>query len=130
MAKISNILRSIDMGNGVKGVAFFCPGCQEMHSISIEGPGAIWQWDKNVDAPTFSPSILITSGHYVSTHKPGDRCWCTYNAEHPNKPAPFTCKRCHSFVRNGEIEFLMDCSHELMGKTVKIPDLAQRELEF
>jgi hypothetical protein len=31
--------------------------------------------------------------------------------------------RCHSFVRAGMIEFLSDCTHELAGKTVPIPDL-------
>lgn len=27
---------------------------------------------------------------------------------------------CHSFVRNGKIEFLSDCTHELAGKTVEL----------
>ena len=29
---------------------------------------------------------------------------------------------CHCFIRNGQIEFLTDCTHELAGKTVPIPD--------
>jgi hypothetical protein len=28
---------------------------------------------------------------------------------------------CHSFVRNGKIEYLSDCTHNLAGKTVDIP---------
>lgn len=31
--------------------------------------------------------------------------------------------RCHSYVRNGHVEFLSDCTHELAGQTVELPDL-------
>jgi len=31
--------------------------------------------------------------------------------------------RCHSFVRDGRIEFLSDCTHALKGQTVDLPDL-------
>ena len=33
-----------------------------------------------------------------------------------------TSPRCHSFVRNGQIEFLDDCDHKLAGKTVPMVD--------
>ncbi len=36
-----------------------------------------------------------------------------YCAEHPHDPSPFHCERCHSFVTNGEIRFLSDCTHPL-----------------
>ncbi len=29
---------------------------------------------------------------------------------------------CHSFVRDGRIQFLPDCSHKLAGQTVDLPD--------
>ncbi|MGC4033677.1 MAG: hypothetical protein QM754_18485 [Tepidisphaeraceae bacterium] len=38
----------------------------------------------------------------------------------PDTKWPFTCYRCHSFVRDGQIEFLGDCTHELAGKTVPL----------
>lgn len=34
--------------------------------------------------------------------------------------------RCHSFVRNGMIEFLKDSEHHLAGKTVPLPDTCER----
>ena len=34
------------------------------------------------------------------------------------EPRPLVC---HSFVRNGRIEFLGDCTHGLAGKTVDLP---------
>ncbi len=116
MAKLSSKLRSLEGGQ----VAFWCPACDDPHAITVNQPGS-WTWDGNVDAPTFSPSLLLRSGHYVPGHN-GLSCWCTYNKEHPNAPAPFVCSICHSFVRNGMIQFLGDCTHKLAGQTVEIPD--------
>jgi len=31
-------------------------------------------------------------------------------------------RRCHLFIRNGNIEFLSDCHHELAGKTVPMEE--------
>lgn len=73
---------------------FICPGCQEIHAINL-GPGG---WKVESWKPlTLSPSVLVTGG--------GD----------PNY-------RCHSFIRNDQIQFLPDCSHALAGKTVPLLD--------
>lgn len=87
-------------------LAFWCPGCKMLHAPQIKGPKA-WQFDGSMELPTFSPSILVTwhSGEQRVEH------------------------RCHSFVRNGVIEFLSDCTHELAGKSVPIPELPQRETD-
>lgn len=77
----------------------------------------------------FTPSVLTTSGHYVSWHKPGDRCWCDYVREHPeDADAAFGCHRCHTFVgcngaQPGEVIFLGDCTHALAGTVQPFPDL-------
>lgn len=97
-------------------ITFFCPGCKETHSIKTPG----WTFDGNAENPTFSPSVLVRSGHFAPGHKEGDSCWCTYNKEHGTND--FECRRCHSFVRNGKIEFLGDCSHELRNQTVDLPE--------
>lgn len=111
------VLRTVEGGR----LAFFCPGCKSYHQVTIDGgaDGPVWQFNGDFDRPTFSPSILVTSGHYIVGHK-GPECWCTYNAAHPDRPAPFVCERCHSFVRDGQIQFLDDCTHELAGKTVPL----------
>lgn len=102
-------------------VSFLCPGCGESHEVS-DAPGR-WTFNGDFDKPTFSPSLLRTTGHFVSTHKPGeDNCWCTYDAEHPDQPSGFACARCHSFVRDGRIQFLSDCTHSLAGQTVDLPE--------
>lgn len=99
---------------------FFCPGCKDTHGVWLEGSHAKspWGWNGSKEEPTFTPSVLTTSGHFLDGHK--GECWCTWNEKHPGDPAPFKCRRCHSFVKNGMIQFLSDCSHELAGQTVPL----------
>ncbi len=97
-------------------LVFYCPGCKCAHQVSLW----IWKWNGSYASPTFSPSILIQSGHYATPES--KTCWCTYNIEHANDPSPFKCEQCHSFVTDGKIKFLSDCTHELKGQTVLIPD--------
>ncbi|QHG70144.1 DUF6527 family protein [Ensifer adhaerens] len=118
MAALSKKLRSVEGGR----LMFWCPGCDGAHQVTIgEGPGPRWGYNGNPDAPTFTPSVLVRSGHYVPGQE-GKSCWCTYNADHSEDPAPFKCSVCHSFVTDGRIQFLGDCTHELAGQTVEIPD--------
>ncbi len=98
--------------------SFFCPGCDQEHEIVVS-PGH-WNWNESEEAPTFTPSVLVTAGHYASSYKPGGRCWCTYKAEHPDENIHAKCFRCHSFVRDGNIQYLADCSHALAGQTVPL----------
>lgn len=102
-------------------VTFHCPGCDEEHTVRVAGVQP-WTWNSDLDSPTIRPSILLRSGHYAPGWQPGS-CWCTYNAEHQDDPAPFVCKVCHSFVTAGSIQFLDDCTHKLAGKTVELPDM-------
>lgn len=105
--------------NGSRSASFMCPGCGEAHGVTVDrgtGGGPEWGWNGSTSAPTFTPSILIRTGHYT-----GRGCWCEYDKAHPDDKSGFTCRQCHSFVRDGRIEFLSDCSHALAGKTVDLP---------
>lgn len=89
------------------------------------GPG--WTFNGNFDAPTFSPSVLVTSGHYAPDRPEGKKCWCDYNADLVAKgeePSGFECYRCHSFVVDGQMQFLGDCTHALANQTVPLPEWA------
>lgn len=98
-------------------LAFWCPGCREAHAVMVGRP---WTWNGDRERPTLTPSVLVTSGHYISGHT-GD-CWCTYNANHADAPASFVCGRCHSHVTDGKIAFLADCTHSFAGKTVELEE--------
>ena len=104
-------------------VCFRCPGCGNIHCLPVAGDkGPLWLWNGSLDRPTFDPSILARSGHYAPGWKYGSACWCSYNDKHPDDGDPFKCGICHSFVRDGNIQFLVDSTHELAGKTVPIPE--------
>lgn len=99
---------------------FWCPGCQCAHSYDL----IRWQFNGDLEKPTFTPSLLVRSGHYIPDHK-GD-CWCTYNEKakaEGREPADFSCSLCHLFVEKGQIQYLNDCTHELRGKTVPMEEL-------
>lgn len=85
---------------GTVQVWFWCPGCDEAHAVSVGGSeeGPKWTWNGSVDRPTFQPSLLTWKGDDARPRK-----------------------RCHSFITDGRIQFLSDCSHPLANQTVDIP---------
>lgn len=78
--------------------AFDCPGCGIGHSFRVDGSGPKWSFNGDVDKPTFSPSLLVR--------------WVKGGVD----------VVCHSFVRDGQMQFLNDCTHELAGITVPLPE--------
>lgn len=108
------------------GYLFRCPGCDEVHNVQTgEGPGTRWGFNGDLSAPTFTPSILVRSGHFVGNKTPGG-CWCDYEERFGDKPR-FACRVCHSFVTDGRIQFLDDCTHALAGQTVALPPWLEAE---
>lgn len=55
-----------------------------------------WSFNGDVARPTFHPSLVVRpNGH----------------------------DRCHSWIRDGQIQFLADSHHDLAGMTVALPDV-------
>jgi hypothetical protein len=82
---------------------FDCPGCGTPHAVRVEGERSPkWEWNGSLESPTFSPSILVR--------------WDFGPSREP--------KVCHSFVRDGRIEFLSDCTHPLAGQTVALSEVS------
>lgn len=107
-------------------VAFDCPGCGDRHAINVQTEDRkiglpAWGFNGDAERPTFSPSILCRSGHFAPGHQ-GPDCWCNYERRTGEK-APFKCYICHSYVTDGKIQFLDDCTHHLRGRTVPLPDM-------
>lgn len=75
---------------------FWCEGCNGYHGVWTEHPnphtGAKWSFNGDLVKPTFNPSIVVSGEGTM----------------------------CHSFVRDGKIEYLGDCTHELAGKTIEL----------
>lgn len=67
-----------------------------IRSGTREGTGC-WTWNGDVDKPTIRPSVLTTGFTRLSEGKE---------------------MRCHTWVNDGQAQFLDDCSHELRGSTV------------
>lgn len=106
MSQLSPILRD----TSDNGLMFWCPGCNHAHRIQYgAGAGPRWGWNGNPERPTFTPSVLVT---YEGA-----------NAGVDGAPPAV----CHSFVTEGRIQFLSDCTHRLAGQTVDLPAWPQRE---
>lgn len=78
-------------------VHFRCPGCDDVHQIRV----GTWTWNGDLERPTFTPSVLVR-----------------YEVSPPNQHLSTVC---HSFVTDGRIQFLGDCTHALAGQTVDLP---------
>lgn len=93
------ILRTVEGGN----LLFWCPGCDGAHGVKVgDGPGPRWGFNGDYDRPTFTPSVMVSY--------PGS------DAGVDGAPPAV----CHSFVREGRIQFLGDCTHALAGQTVDL----------
>jgi hypothetical protein len=97
--------KRVNHGSGeLYGWRFTCPGCSQwdepgssLHGTHVVTTG--WTFNGDVDKPTLSPSVLVT-GKYRDEER-----------------------RCHSFVHDGRIQFLSDCTHNLAGQTVELPEV-------
>lgn len=90
---------------------FECPGCGENHGLTVrtlESAHPSWEWNGDLDRPTLNPSILARGHKFVSKDESDDRT------------EPYVC---HSFVREGRIQFLGDCTHALANQTVDLLEI-------
>lgn len=103
--------------DGSRHLVFWCPGCNETHSPVVNrgsNPArAQWDWNGDRDKPTLSPSILVRFKRRITD----DEHRRILSGERVDIPDQV----CHSFVRDGLIQFLDDCTHALAGKTIALP---------
>lgn len=113
--------------------SFWCPGCEEGHSIrvTIGGkkllPDPVWTWNGSVEAPTVTPSVCVSGTEFTEQGKKDYAMWVAAGCpkdglgEIDSRPV---C--CHSFITDGKIIFLGDCTHALKGQTVPLPEWEAR----
>ena len=83
-------------------VEFRCPGCGLMHMLNTDPEiRPCWSFNGNLDRPTIAPSINACREFRANRET----------------------QRCHSFVTDGRIQFLGDCTHALAGQTVELPEV-------
>ncbi|PHP68170.1 hypothetical protein CSC94_05835 [Zhengella mangrovi] len=93
-------MKKVNVNRGL--LSFHCPGCGWDHDLNIspERPRPRWEFNGDLEKPTLKPSINATVEY--PAHRGG-------------------LQRCHSFVTDGRIQFLADCTHDLAGFTVDLP---------
>lgn len=107
ITKISRVLAAGDDNS----LLFNCPGCKIWHQIKHgAGNGPRWGWNGDAERPTFTPSVLVT------WNEPSDV------EEEFDDPSKDREARCHTFVTDGRIQFLSDCTHALAGQTMELPE--------
>ena len=99
-----------EMAKGL--IVINCPGCKNHHWLHTKlmpdgSPG--WGFNQDFEKPTFSPSLLVRTGSFASPNF----------IDPPDAPPTI----CHSFITDGKIQFLGDCTHELKNQTVELPDI-------
>lgn len=111
---------------------FWCPGCDGAHGVRHgAGPGPRWGWNGDVNKPTFTPSINVVYDHLSEASRARNTA---FHAEHgrymTHEELPYDQRDvCHSFVKDGRIQFLGDCTHALAGQTVDLPAWRSTEAE-
>ncbi|MFA5187053.1 MAG: DUF6527 family protein [Patescibacteria group bacterium] len=94
---------AINGPDGVRrGYIIYCPACKTHHVFytNHSNPKCNWSFNGDCEKPTFAPSMLV-KGHLGAD---------SYGV-------------CHSFVRNGQIQYLNDCTHNMAGQTMDLPDI-------
>jgi hypothetical protein len=90
-----------NIGHGLYEI--FCEGCKESHHINTVGEHPVWEFNGNLDKPTFKPSVRVTT---------------QYSAEENPNPT-----MCHFVITDGKIAFCDDCTHELKSQTLELKEI-------
>ena len=93
------IAKKFTGSDGEEIILIFCPACKSGHHIRVKNGKrelSVWDWNESLESPTFIPSLL---------------CYLDKG------------KICHSYITDGKIRFLKDCSHNMAGQTVPLEKL-------
>lgn len=91
-----------------------CPACGMAHKFDKR-----WTYNGNPEKPTFRASML------VKWYRMDDFKSVTDGTAKlgPDGRYPGKDIICHSFVTDGRIQYLNDCTHEMAGKTVDLEEV-------
>lgn len=108
MSQVSSKLR-----RGTDGYFHYCPACKEAHRLPDS-----WQFNGNLEVPTFTPSFRHEG---FITEKDSTGKWTgAWVRDGNGNTIPFVC---HYIITNGQISYCGDCTHEMRGQVIPLPDL-------
>ncbi len=102
---------------------FYCVGCKCDHGIWTEKKnrkGATWTFNRDMDKPTFNPSLLINWVEWPKDPKRDEKGNLILQAD--GRVEGTKDMVCHSFIRDGFIQYLGDCTHKFAGQTIELPE--------
>jgi hypothetical protein len=121
---MAKLYKTSNWTEGMADVHFTCPGCNCDHGVWVNphnNGGAKWDFNGDFNKPTFSPSILV---RWVGLPNELEK---DENGNHilgnDGRVKGAKDMICHSFVKDGMIQFLADCTHELKGQTVELSEI-------
>jgi hypothetical protein len=112
----------IEVTNLPGHLMFDCPGCGFSHEINtyVNTGEPVWSFNGNLAKPTVTPSILVRFvSHPGNAEMDGDE---KYVLGDDGRLKGAKDEVCHSFITDGKIQFLSDCTHSLAGQTVELPE--------
>lgn len=96
------VVKIKNLWDGTIHCHYMCPGCGYDHAFNPE----VHKYNGDGSSPTVTPSLLQNNpqGHHT----------------------------CHSYIKDGKIEFLNDCWHDKKGQTIDLPefDISRFDLKY
>lgn len=119
MGVLSSKLRNTEGG----GLGYWCQGCDMLHQVWVgSGSGPRWGWSGDVVKPTFTPSVLV---QWDQWEPPATTIDIRDKIRSGEIVQTKVHKVCHTFITDGQVQFLGDCTHHLAGQTHPLPDLPE-----
>jgi hypothetical protein len=119
-------LEELHRTDGIRSMTFECPGCGMSHMVNVASTvHPVWTWNGSMDRPTFTPSVLVSWDSMSEAARKRSRIFREQHGRYPDHAEnPYDEHHvCHSFVTDGRIQFLGDCTHALAGQTVDLPEV-------
>lgn len=119
MSQLSKKFRSIEGGK----LGYWCQGCDMLHMVRVgDGVGPQWGWNGDLEKPTFTPSVLVK---WEQGEPPATTPEIRAKIRAGEIVQTRVQKVCHTFITEGMVQFLGDCTHQYAGQTLPLPDLAR-----
>lgn len=82
----------------------------------------VWSWNGDTEKPTLKPSIRTKSSRFTKEGEKQYEDWAARGYPKLSENHTFDSEDviCHTWINDGFVIFLDDCSHELKGQTLEL----------